>query len=83
MIELSTSFELECEIIDKEHRKLIDMVNSMVDAMAGGRAAECAELAPGFVTFAKQHFAQLVRRKANSQQQPHLARPTVDTQSKQ
>ncbi len=58
MIELSTSFELACEIIDRDHRKLIDMVNAMVDAMAAGRAAECADLAPDFVSFAKQHFAR-------------------------
>jgi len=56
MVELSRSFELECEIIDRDHKQLIELINKIIAAIDGERADECAELAPKFVKFAKQHF---------------------------
>jgi len=56
MVELSSSFELEYKPIDSDHRRLVDMANSVIKAIDEGRPEECADLVPKFVEFAKTHF---------------------------
>ncbi|MBL6927605.1 MAG: hemerythrin domain-containing protein [Rhodospirillales bacterium] len=58
MVDLSSSFETECEIIDRDHRRLVEMVNAIVAAIDGDHATECATRVPKFVKFAKQHFVR-------------------------
>lgn len=58
MVELSSSFETESELVDRDHRRLVDMVNHIIDAIKDDRAGECAFLVPDFVAFARQHFSR-------------------------
>ncbi len=58
MVELSPSFEIECDAIDGDHKRLLVMINDMIAVIDGERADQCARLAPEFVNFAKQHFAR-------------------------
>lgn len=58
MVELSSSFELEFESLDEDHRKMIDQVNRIVTEIDAGNATACALLVPDFATFSKQHFAR-------------------------
>ncbi len=58
MVELSPSFETECEMIDRDHQRLIDMINHIGGAIDDDKAEECAVLVPEFVAFAKRHFAR-------------------------
>ncbi len=58
MVELSSSFELEFEALDQDHRKLVDMVNRIVEEIDNDNARACKGLVPEFVSFSKQHFAK-------------------------
>lgn len=56
MVEVSKSFALECEEIDKDHRRLSEMVNEIVALLETGETTGCKEKVQAFVTFMKQHF---------------------------
>ncbi len=58
MVEISRSFEIEVDAIDSDHRRLVDIVNEIVQALDDGKPEECAKLVPDFVALAKQHFAR-------------------------
>ncbi len=58
MVELSSSFELEVEALDRDHRKMIDQVNRIVGELEAGNGEICKLLVPDFATFCKQHFAR-------------------------
>ena len=58
MVELTSSFELEFEALDQDHKKLIDQVNHIVEMIDSGKAEACKTLVPEFVNFSKQHFAR-------------------------
>jgi hemerythrin len=58
MVELTRSFELEVEMIDSDHRRLVEIINEITQAIDDGRPAECERLVPEFVEFSKQHFAR-------------------------
>ena len=58
MVELSPSFELECEALDRDHKHLLQQVNEIIAVIDGERADECAKLAPQLIKYAKQHFAR-------------------------
>ncbi len=57
-LELTSSFVLENEIIDKDHRRLIEIANDIVKALDGGKREDCPRLVADFVDFAKKHFAR-------------------------
>ena len=56
MVEVTPSFELEFEPIDRDHRRLTDMINHILAAIDAGKPYECEHLVPDFVEFAKKHF---------------------------
>lgn len=56
MVEVTPSFELEFEPIDRDHRRLTDMINDILAAIDAGSPDECEHLVPDFVEFAKKHF---------------------------
>ena len=58
MVELSQSFDMECDILDRDHQDLLKRVNVIIAAIEEDRAEECATLTPNLIKFAKQHFAR-------------------------
>ncbi len=56
MVEITQSFKIEVETIDADHRRLVEIINEITDAIDDGRAGECAELVPNFIEFSRQHF---------------------------
>jgi len=58
MVEFSETFKIECEEVDKDHRRLVDMVNEIVQAIDDGVCDNCADRVRDFVTFTKRHFAR-------------------------
>lgn len=58
MVKLTRSFELEIEMIDSDHRHLVDLINEITEAIDEDRLEDCARLVSEFVTFAKAHFAR-------------------------
>ena len=57
MVELTSSFLMEYESLDKEHQALADIVNQVVKAIDGNKARKCKTLVPKFVKLAKEHFS--------------------------
>ena len=57
MVDLASSFLLECESLDLEHQHLADIVNQVVKVIDDGEAEKCADLVSEFVKSAKEHFA--------------------------
>ncbi len=58
MVEITPSYEIEVETIDTDHRRLVNIINEITQAIDDKREEECARLVPDFVTFSKQHFAR-------------------------
>ena len=58
MVELTPSFLLESEALDRDHQHLADIVNQIVQAIDDDKASECRRLVPDFVQAAKAHFAR-------------------------
>ena len=56
MVEITKSFEIDVDIIDKDHRQLVDIINEIVQAIDSGDFDVCKKLVPDFVKFSKQHF---------------------------
>ncbi|MBT4488559.1 MAG: hypothetical protein HOK30_19955 [Rhodospirillaceae bacterium] len=56
MVEITQSFKIEVEAIDADHRRLVEIINEITDAIDDGRAEECVALVPNFVEFSQQHF---------------------------
>lgn len=57
-IEMQESFRIGHARIDADHRRLIDLVNSLDDAVAAGAFARCRDLFDGFIEAAREHFAR-------------------------
>ena len=58
MVELSKSFELECDILDHDHQILLQQINKICAVIDGEGDEECAKLTPEMIKFAKQHFTR-------------------------
>jgi len=58
MVELTSSFKLEFEALDKDHQKLADIVGQIVMAIDNGEAEKCQDLVTNFVQSAKSHFTR-------------------------
>ena len=56
MVELTPSYELENQLLDDDHRRLVDLINAVVQALDEGRPEDCVKLVPEFVEVAKKHF---------------------------
>ncbi len=56
MVELSETFVLECEELDKDHRRLVEMVNEISATVDDGHYQDCAKQVAEFVAFTKDHF---------------------------
>ena len=58
MVEITRSFEIEVELIDNDHRRLVEIINEITQAIDDDQPEECARLVPDFVAFTKRHFAR-------------------------
>jgi len=58
MVELSETFELECETLDRDHQRLIEMVNGIVAMIDSGKTDACESSVQEFVAVAKAHFSR-------------------------
>ncbi len=58
MVELTPSFLLEYEALDRDHQRLADLVNQVVKAIDDDEAEKCADLVIDLVNSAKSHFAR-------------------------
>ena len=57
LIHWSDSLSVKVEAIDKQHQKLIDMINQLNDAMRQGKGKEVAgKIIDGLVTYTRTHF---------------------------
>ena len=57
MVELTPSYMLEYDSLDKEHQALADIVNRIVKVIDDDEAEKCEDLVIDFVKSAKSHFA--------------------------
>ena len=58
MVELTPSFMLDYEALDRDHQRLADIVNLIVEAIDGDEGEKCEDLVNDFVKSAKSHFAK-------------------------
>jgi hemerythrin-like metal-binding protein len=58
MAELSETFVLDCEALDKDHRRLVEMVNEITEILESGKAANYKEKVLGLFNYAKAHFSR-------------------------
>ncbi len=58
MVKLSKTFELECESLDRDHRRLVEMVNGIVAMLDEGVCENCENRVYEFINFAKGHFSR-------------------------
>ena len=58
MVELTESFVLDCEELDKDHKRLVEMVNDITDDIDMGATGNCNGKVIEFVNFAKKHFSR-------------------------
>ena len=58
MVELTPSFLLESESLDRDHQRLAEIVNEVVEAIDAGEAGKCGDLVVELVRSAKSHFAR-------------------------
>ena len=65
MVELTGNFVLECEELDNDHKRLVEMVNNITEDIDKGQTSDCNSKVHDFVNFAKGHFSreeQLLKR---------------------
>ena len=65
MVELTGNFVLECEELDNDHKRLVEMVNNITEDIDKGQTSDCNSKVQDFVNFAKGHFSreeQLLKR---------------------
>lgn len=57
MVELTPSFLLEYETLDRDHQRLAEIINQVIEAIDTDEAEKCAGLVIDLVQSAKSHFA--------------------------
>ncbi len=56
-VEWSTDFELGIEVIDAQHRRIVDYINQLVDLQDQGDSQKVAEILDNLVDYTFSHFA--------------------------
>ena len=56
MVELTETFVMECEVLDKDHKRLVEMVNEIAENIDKGETSKCNDKVLQFVEFVKEHF---------------------------
>ena len=58
LIQWSNSLSVNIDSIDKQHQRLIDMINQLNDAMRQGKGKEVAgKIVEGLISYTRTHFA--------------------------
>ena len=73
MVELSETFLLESETLDKDHQTLVEMVNEISDLLDSGETGNCKTKVLEFINFAKAHFVR-EEQLLNKAGYPHVAK---------
>ena len=58
MVNLSNTFLLECEELDQDHKRLVEMVNDISAQIDSGNTQTCKAMVLNFINFAKRHFGR-------------------------
>ena len=58
MVQLSETFLMESQALDKDHQRLVEMVNDITQMLDGGDTENCKAQVIDFVEFVKSHFAR-------------------------
>ena len=58
MVQLSETFLMESQALDKDHQRLVEMVNDITQMLDGGEIENCKTKVLNFVKFVKSHFAR-------------------------
>ena len=66
MVEFTDTFELDCDELDKDHQRLVEMVNEIVAMLDEGKTETCESKVSEFVYFAKRHFGREERLLAKA-----------------
>ena len=56
MTELSSDFIVECEKLDKDHKRLVEMVDEITTKLDNGVTENCKKMVTDFINFTKAHF---------------------------
>jgi len=56
-VELLPTFITGHPVIDGEHRKIVDCINAVSEAVSAGEHAKCSSLLDGFLNICADHFA--------------------------
>ena len=74
MVELTKNFLLKCEELDKDHKRLVEMVNDITDDIDKGATGNTYISFLNFVNFAKEHFSReekLLKKSSYSEMEKH------------
>ncbi len=58
MVELSDTFVMETEVLDRDHERLVEMVNAITERIDSGNTENCKTDVLELVNFAKGHFSR-------------------------
>jgi hemerythrin-like metal-binding protein len=58
VLKLSETFMLECEELDKDHNRLVEMANGISSLIDSGKCEGCEAKVLEFINFAKNHFGR-------------------------
>ena len=58
MVQLSETFLMESQSLDKDHQKLVEMVNEITQMLDRGETENCETKVVDFIKFVKSHFAR-------------------------
>lgn len=58
MVQLSETFLMESQSLDKDHQKLVEMVNEITQMLDRGETENCKTKVVDFIKFVKSHFTR-------------------------
>ena len=58
MVQLSETFLMESQSLDKDHQKLVEMVNEITQMLDRDETENCKTKVVDFIKFVKSHFAR-------------------------
>jgi len=58
VVELIDTFIMESEVLDKDHKRLVEMVNTISECLDNGNTENCKADVLELVNFAKGHFSR-------------------------
>ena len=85
LLQWNSTLQLGHAQIDAEHRRLVDLLNALYDAMQAGQGREvCGKILADLVDYTRVHFAaeeRLMAQQGYAQTATHKARETFIVRS--